>query len=297
MSYYKKESTEITSPTSVADDSQILTPSTNYTWIVILLAILIIIIFWIYILFILETNPPVKTNLILQCSPGQCATSLITGNKTCPTTVDGVMSINPALQVCNSPYTCEDPSTPYALQKDGSTNSNGICPIDTDAGPCNCLTIPQCGYYVPTVFSSQNGNTNAPVQNQRIFFSQSTYTSTATNQFLNSPPLSVNGSSQFCSIPPYWANRTWPSILDDQNSLGSCVQGVAAFIPDDINNFNINRVNSTPLACVNGSVCPNNTVAVWDKKASQNQLVCRDVCGGRKLVWNESNNQFVCSPN
>src|SRR5436853_7041002 len=70
------------------------------------------------------------------CAPGQCATNLVSGFKTCPTDPNASINVNPAVSVCNGRFVCDNPLTPNALQSDLSTNLNGICEQGVE---CPCL--------------------------------------------------------------------------------------------------------------------------------------------------------------
>src|ERR1044071_1736631 len=101
----------------------------------IILPLIVLIVFIIFIggmLYLLissgfqTTNPqdPVSSDnrqqLMIQCPPGDCATNLISGFKTCPSTSTQTISVNPAQDVCNSPFLCDNLLTPYSLNSDGS---------------------------------------------------------------------------------------------------------------------------------------------------------------------------------
>jgi len=238
-------------------------------WIIIIISIVLIILFWIWMIYIIRTNPP-SGGTIIQCSPGQCSTNILTGVKDCPVTADDIKSIDPVTQVCNSPFTCESDVTPYALQSDGSTNLDGICEPNVQ---CRCLSQPQCAYHVTAYFTAQNGNPFQSIQPQRIVFTQTTSGVNANNNFINQPPYALtSATTQFCAIPNEWLCRTWGSVLDPDTSkplnesLGPCVTGTMAYVPNDPNTFDGTQLATTPLSCVQGEPCSTGLTPVWNNR-------------------------------
>lgn len=241
-------------------------------WIIIVISIVILIIFWVWMIYIIRTNPP-SGDVIIKCAPGQCATNILTGVKDCPTIASEIKSIDPTTQVCNSPFTCESDQTPFALRSDGSTSLDGVCEPNVQ---CRCLTQPQCAYYVTSYFGAQNGNPFQSIQPQRLVFQQNTSGINADGDFVNQPPYALSSpTTQFCAIPNEWLCRTWGSVLNpnaDPNtnpineSLGSCVTGTIAYVPNNPDNFDGNQLATTPLSCVQGTSCPIGLTPMWNNK-------------------------------
>lgn len=239
------------------------------SWVIIIISILLLLLFWAFIIFIIRRAPtPIQT--VLQCAPGQCVTDVLTGVKTCPADNTDIVTIDPTTQVCNSPFTCENTRTPYALQSDGSTNADGVCQPNVE---CNCVTKPQCGYYVTSIFNVQNGNAFQAIEPQRIVFEQSTTSLSSSNNFVSQPPYPLTSSTtQFCAIPNDWLTRTWPSVLVPNydptqpinTQLGSCLAGVIAYVPENPNTFICSDLPTTPLSCVQGELCSPGTTPVWN---------------------------------
>lgn len=247
----------------------VIPESKSSSWVIIVISIVLLIIFWIWMIYIIRTNPPSGTTII-QCAPGQCATNIATGVKDCPAAADDIKSINPSTQVCNSPFSCESDSTPFALQSDGSTNLNGVCEPNVQ---CRCLTQPQCAYYVTAYFGAENGNPFQAIQPQRIAFTQITSGINANNDFINQPPYALtSATTQFCAIPNEWLCRTWGSVVNSDTSyplnesLGPCVAGTMAYVPNNVNAFDGTQLATTPLSCVQGEPCAAGLTPVWNNQ-------------------------------
>ena len=235
------------------------------SWVIIVLSIVHILLFWIWIIWIIRSNP-VSGPIIVQCTPGQCATDILTGIKDCPTDPVDIKTIDPATQVCNSPFTCESSQTPFALLSDGSTNNDGQCQAGVQ---CRCLTRPQCAYYITSYFNTQNGNPFQAIKPQRIVFQQTSANVDADGRFNSLPPYNLAlPTTQFCTIPKVWLNRTWPSVLDGNDQLSNCISGVIAFVPPDPDSFEPADEPITPLSCVQGVVCEDG-IPVWNNKTYQ----------------------------
>lgn len=236
-----------------------ITPS----WVLILISIILIVLFWVWIIYIIRTNPDLGTPKI-ECSPGQCVTDLKTGIKDCPTDPSDIKSVDPATQVCNSPFTCESDRTPFALQSDGATNNEGVCESGVQ---CRCLTQPQCAYYISAYFNTRNGDPFRGIQTQRIVFEQSAAGTDSEGDFQNQPPYSFPSvTTQFCAIPNEWLPRTWPPV-GTPTQLGRCIVGAMAYLPDNPDDFDQTKLDITPLGCVQGVPCTgSNQVAFWDNK-------------------------------
>ena len=177
----------------------------------------------------------------LACSEGQCVTNIYNGSKICPQVTNGVLLADPSIEICNSQYLCDNPLTPYALQSDGSTDSNGICQMGVT---CRCLRNPQCSSNIISVFTTSNGTVYQSFQEQRITIAQTLVQSNpnATGTFIQSPNFDdVNPLINFCTITNSWLNNLSPGICNDTNysdplsvatcQRNPCIAGTLAFIP------------------------------------------------------------------
>lgn len=231
------------------------------------------------------------------CAPGQCATDLFSGFKTCPTT-DVSITVDPAQAVCNSRFVCDNPITPFALQSDGSTNINGVCEPETE---CPCLRYSQCPEYVLSVFTSSNGNVYQPLMGQRINFPQeSTYVSNTSGVSTSLPPIQYNNpATTFCAAPLSWLPLSNPGCnfvsaanansmdLNDillcqgmvsgcSGLLGSpCLQGTLAALTNNPDSITEQTLPTTQFACVSGEPCPCGQLAIFDTNFGA--IICRQV--------------------
>lgn len=251
--------------------------------LVIVLAIVFVIVVLIgvalYLTFTDYTTNGVRgTTVRFKCAPGQCITNLFSGEKICPQDANAVLTTDPATEVCNSRFTCENTLTPYAEQIDGSTDPLGNCPEGVE---CRCLRKPRCGNHILTSFSTLGGNPYLPLEGQLLTFKQNTsYVATVTDSngnlsstLIAAPPLELsNPKTDFCSVPVAWKPRLNPR---------KCVRGVLAYLPDDPLNFDF---DNTSLGCVpRGTECPDGDIEVWDPRV--NFQVCTYNGGSEQIRW------------
>ena len=264
---------------------------TDVRIVIIIIIVLIILAFILLLLFNLNKNkhPPtntlvangsVITGIGISCLPNQCVTNIYNGSKICPTLQGGSLIADPALEVCNSRFLCENPLTPYALQSDGSTNQDGICQFGVT---CRCLRTPQCSANIVGVFTTSNGTPYQPFAQQRIIINQ-TLVQTAPNagaskvNFKLETPL-VN----FCTITSSWLKNLQPGICNDLStstlagvaecqSRNPCIAGTLAFIPENVETFDTTQINVTSLGCVYGKACSSTELTVWNNNT--NSIVC-----------------------
>jgi hypothetical protein len=228
------------------------------------------------------------------CPIGYCATNIYTGMKRCPQ-IDATITANVNYEVCNPATSCTDPTTPYAVQSDGSVKSNGLCPEGT---VCPCVREVQCADYITSYFTAFNGDPYIPTLSgtQITFLQQNVYdTVTASNQVTQStqPPLMLPSSvNSFCSIPVSWLPFSTPgcnfSDKMDKEALATCMsmtppvtpclQGTLALLPPDVNTFTVEQIPQIGVACVQGVPCDNsqnNHLALWDNQSRQ--VVCYQI--------------------
>lgn len=264
------------------------------------IVLVVFIVFTLWILFVLissrfaSTNPdnPVAGDKSSQnapasisCLPGQCATNLQSGFKTCPST-DTAFEINPQESVCNSRYFCDNPLTPFAVLSDGSTTLTGVC---EDGVECPCLKTPQCADYILSAFTTSNGNPYQDLSNQRILFPQvSSYVGPGGTS-TDTPPIQfANVGTTFCAAPISWlplsnpgcnfVNYNDPNAMNYQDLVlcmgmisgcsditGSpCLQGTLAVITDNVEALTQANIINAQVGCVRGNPCPCGQIAVYD---------------------------------
>lgn len=256
----------------------------DFDWVLVALSFIIILISIGWILFIISNQPPkppANTDTTQTCPVGQCSTNIYNGVKTCPETNQDIVIYDPTYQVCNDTTMCNSGSTPYAVQNDGGVSLDGVCPVDTD---CRCVSRLQCADNIVTVFQSRNGNPFTTVNGQRLILNQISSFNNGVG-FTSEPPIQYDDPiSTFCAIPNSWVDRMG----------GVCQRGELAYLPADLNNFNLAEANNTPLGCVQGLRCPKaDQTQVWNPQV--NQIACINLCpANQKPVWNPNVNQLEC---
>jgi len=264
--------------------------------VIIIVVILIILAFILFLVFNTRSN---TTNTVvtqtrvangtvisgfgLACAPGQCVTNIYNGSKICPNLESGVLIADPAFEVCNGKFFCENSLTPYALQSDGSTDNNGLCERGI---ACRCLKKPQCGSNIVSVFGTSNGTVYQDFTDQRLTITQVLVQSpdNVTDKGTLSPNFQIdNPLVNFCTISNSWLHNVQPGLCNDLpidvasgvakcQNRNICIAGTLAFIPNDIEDFSKDRINVTPMGCVYGQPCDMNHLTVWDPRV--NNIIC-----------------------
>lgn len=266
-----------------------------------LVSLIVFIVFFGIMLFLLLRSSFESTSTstsVIQCAPGQCATNLFSGFKSCPVVDSVTVTVNPSESVCNSPFVCDNPVTPYALQSDGSTDINGVCEPFTK---CSCLRYSQCPQYILSVFTSINGNPYESVSGQRITFPQeSTYVNNTSGLSSSNPPIQFsNPSTTFCTAPVSWLPLASPGCnfvsnsnlnsmdLDDvllcQGMVSGCsglfgnpcLQGTLAAITNNPSSITQETLFNTQFGCVAGPPCPCGQLAIFDTNLGQ--IICNTI--------------------
>lgn len=221
----------------------------------------------------------IRANNSFTCLPGQCATNLISGIKTCPTT-DIEIGINPAEEVCNSRYLCDNPLTPFAVQSDGSTNISGIC---EDKSECSCLNTITCPNYILSVFTASGGNPYVSTDTQRINFPQENVTRI------------TDISRNFCTVPLTWLPISTPgcNFVSDPNQftyidllecmnlpnttdlMSPCLNGVLSLISNNPDLLTQDNIINQQFGCTRGTQCPPNELSVFDTNLGTN--ICKQL--------------------
>jgi hypothetical protein len=298
--------------TTILDIDQprpIIVESDETPEIVLPLIVLIVLIFFLgWMLYLLissgfkTTSPsdPVtsdtRTETSIMCAPGQCATNLQSGFKSCPTGNVSI-TVNPTESVCNNRFVCDNPLTPYAVQSDSSTNINGVCEPNTE---CPCLRVSQCPNYILSVFTTSNGNPYEPLPGQRVTFpQQSTYVAINGVQ-TDTPPIQfTNPATTFCAASLAFLPLSSPGCnfvsAPDGNSMtyedlifcfglqkgcsgavsSPCLQGTLAAISSDPDNLTRANILTSQFACVRGESCPCGQATIFDTNFGA--IVCREL--------------------
>jgi len=249
----------------------------------------IVLLFIIIISYILYKNPNAE-KVYLECPTFECATNVNNGEKRCPLDQGTIIVYDPSYEVCNSRFNCENTQTPYALLSDGSTNSNGTC---EDGKVCRCMSKPSCNTNILSVFSLKNGSTQINNTGSRAIFEQNIINSMGTN---SNPITFSNTNTQFCTIKANHLDIISPSpcFFNNENSItvdeiklcmnnNPCLTGIMAFIPSDINTFNLNEssIYTYVVGCVVGEINDVNKSVI-------------NYCNGKIPVFDKITNKIQC---
>jgi len=265
-----------------------------------LTSFIIVVIVWMFLLYGIVKSVASFRNLgnrtINLCAVGECVTDFITGEKKCPPLGSkDQYARDPTIQSCQPRYFCTSPQI-YAVQNDSSTNSQGICPDNTE---CRCLKNPYCAEYVIGYFNTSTGNPYSSILQDITTFIQNIDPNYTTG---NRPPdnqtlgLKVSNNS-FCTIPVNWIYKSIPgcSYIDYTDSIkgitsldsdvmnisncmlsNPCNAGTLAFIPNvqNASSFRETDISKTPVACVRGQTCKNaGQVSIYDQMYGN--VICR----------------------
>jgi len=233
---------------------------------------LIIIIVFLFFLILKIKDSPSSGPTEIQCEPGQCSTNIFTGVKDCPVNSADIKTVNPTMEVCNSPFTCENPRTPHALQSDGSTKI-GIC---EGKNKCRCLQKPQCAEHVTAYFETTLGNPYQGVDGQKLIISQvNSYKDLAGNFQTDSPLQFESSATEFCAISRELGERSWPPVFDE-NGPAECLNGILAYVPENSSTFTREDVENTALSCVVGTRCSSGEIPYWDTRLGRVNCIPKD---------------------
>lgn len=232
------------------------------------------------------------SQLSFQCPQGECATDLLTGQKTCPESPSDRMTINLSQQHCNPANSCAGIS-PYALHSDGSALTANC----EQGANCPCLREQQCPNYILSVFNVQGGNIyTEDVDSQKITFPQTTSYIASQGGVVNTPPIKIaNSAATLCTIPMVWLTKSVPgcsflpeilTVEDLEACMGMqsgcsgfsgspCSQGVLALISNSNSTIQANNLENLPFGCVAGVPCDCGQIAVYD--TGLGNVVCKKI--------------------
>ena len=225
-----------------------------------LTALIIVFIFYFWLAYVISgdlyVNNITASTAVNQCYPGQCPTDYVTGEKICPSDNNGQYAYNITTQVCNYPGICQG-TLPYSINSDGGSSSNGICQPDPITGlpsQCRCSAELTCPEYVLSSFNVLSGNPYSANTNTQ--FGQDLITTYGgTGGKLKRP------NAGFCQVPLAWLLRTQPGcagvtgannfeVAKNCLSLNPCLQGVLAYITNNVSLITYNDLDQLPVACV-----------------------------------------------
>lgn len=258
--------------------------STGYVIIYGFSLIIFLVILIVFIYYIAKSKGSTVEISINPCAIGECATSLYSGEKRCPSDTTSQIYYNPSFEVCNKKFACDNPITPYQISTDGGT-SNTAC---TGTNICGCSVYPKCPFYAQVAFLS-----NGTEFYQLASFNKSIYpnpTKAKVDQLIYSiPPIimqksETNEAQYTCNVSFDNMKYSTPgcgsedSPLDCMNkntsTIGNpCIRGLLAYVVDDSSTFNPTATDNT-MMCVSGeTVCPENNYYVFDKMTNTLQCI------------------------
>lgn len=237
----------------------------DYT-LYILTAILILF-FWCLFLWHYRS---VSTTVLEECPPGECPTNIKTGQKRCaePHTV---LLRDLETEVCNPRNACTSSFTPYALNTDGSFNSDGVC---ENGSTCRCTSQISCPFFAETLFTRSSPTPN--LLDANYYYAQSLIGSPQTG---TTPTTFTDPFRQSCYITLPETARLNPALcvsFSTPKDIVACVQsnpclsGRLTFVPErGSSSFDVKNMVSTSMACIASEACASNQVPVLDWKSGQ----------------------------
>lgn len=222
----------------------------NFYTLMIFSLILIFVVLTIVLYFYGRT--PLQESLVSTCPAGYCATSLETGYKRCPLSVDQRIYIDPAAEICNPAFYCTAVETPYAVLTDNSTDLNGDC----GGQVCACVKTRTCPNYSMVVFGVDGDND----------YSQNAIGTIPTGGIIGyelAPnEKCVINYSELENVG--CVNKTSTQCVQ-QNP---CIAGVLSFIPppniSPENFVQLPNYDISNMTCLAGPVCPSGSVSVYN---------------------------------
>jgi len=204
----------------------------------IIVSLILILIFWSWLSISFASSA--KSNVIVPCPRGQCATNVQTGSKRCPIDFNETIYLDPSQEVCNPPNACTNPATPYPVFNDFSTGL-GICPNNI----CPCTATKSCPSYSMVLFD----------------FMTTPVTQTVGGNVALGGTILKPSSTQTCTIGSedlVFLNCT--GYIEQCVNTNPCMSGILSFIPDPLETPEefMQRDNKTrfPLSCIPGNACP-----------------------------------------
>ena len=238
-------------------------------YVIILISIIMISLFICWIIYTITKGT--STNVYFgTCPVGECPTNLATGEKRCSTNLNDSLIYNQSTEVCNPRYSCNDARTKYALQMDGSTNSDGKC---EDGIFCRCTNTQYCPSYATTIFTMTNGSSylgsdyiirQEPVLNSDNYGIDSIVVNNTNTEFCK-----INTTSLNLLTPNTCTISSVPTLAEVTSCVNNnfCTVGVPAYVVPDASKFNPKTdFNYYPLTCVLGTSCSGNSLPVFDER-------------------------------
>lgn len=267
----------------------------NEDFAIYLVALVFLFAFYFWLTYVMVsdayTNNVTSSTAVTQCLPGQCPTDQSTGEKICPDDVNQRYAYNITTQTCNFPGLCQG-ILPYAINSDGSSNITGICqnnPLTGEVLDCRCDNILTCPEYILSSFSAITGNPFS-INTNTQFAQNLIETYGGTGGIIEKP------NAEFCQVPLSWLTRSTPGcvgvggdtdfeLAKNCMDLNPCLQGVLAYIIQDVNDANFDILNQIPVGCVRAKYLDNNIdkcdiqngyLPFYDKLTDS--ITCRLVC-------------------
>jgi hypothetical protein len=199
-------------------------------------------------------GPDIGTLTVYEaCALGDCPTNVYTGEKRCPQNPSIQLLYNPITEVCNPQFSCTDPSTPYAILFDGSTDFGGQCDADFT---CRCTSKLTTPIYIQSLFTVTNGSIleNNPQLYNTWYLTQTS--SKVSGQGVNIPIAYDDPANNFYQISYSLLTYVTPSACDEiiTANINTVTGSGAQVLPgEEIPiSLGLHCINSNP--CIQGAM-------------------------------------------
>lgn len=218
----------------------------------IIISLFLLLSFFIYILFVI-INGTIKKDAVVKCPIGTCPTDITTGEKKCDT-----LEYIPGLQTCNPIGSCDIGN---AISSDASSflTTCDNDPVTGEVSTCRCLPEYTCPNYVTSIFKTFDGSAYSTSDLGRTSFYQELYDdgkySAVGLNFCGVPVDFLFRSSPGCDYIPQQTDRATPEENIKSRIIlcmrdNPCIEGYAAFVTDDFENFDSNSLERLGVSCV-----------------------------------------------
>lgn len=226
-------------------------------------------------------GPEIGTLTVYEaCDLGYCPTNVYTGEKRCPQNPSIQLLFDPITEVCNPQYSCTDPSTPYAIKFDGSTDFGGKCDADYT---CRCTSILTTPTYIQSLFTVTNGSIleNNPQLYNTWYLTQTA--SQVSGQGVNIPITYNDPTNNFYQISYSLLTYVTPSACDTiiNDYINASTGSGSAILPGEELPLDVG------LACINSNPCIQGALAYtqpYTFNSSQPNYTQFDLNEDNKLV-------------